>query len=399
NTLGHATGDEVLCKTARRLRDGLGEGALIARLGGDEYAVLCPHSEGVSGALRTADSIQAALERPMLVGDTTLNVEANVGIAVIEDRHEHPDHLLQRADAALSRAKAQHSRIEVYSPEQDRFDASKLLLLGQLREAIERDEFELHYQPKLDLRDGRVCGVEALLRWRHPERGMLMPGEFIPVVERTALIGPLTGALIDTALSQMAHWRERGIELSVAVNLSARNLLDRDLPSQVAGALHRHAIAPERLTLEVTESATLLDPARATETLSALRAIGVAISIDDFGSGNASIGYLSTLPADELKIDRSFIAEVCTDERASAIVRSVIDLARNLELRVVAEGIETEGVLERLRELGCDVAQGFFIARPLPPAQLADWLSAQAARPALEHVAVRRRSSAVSASP
>jgi diguanylate cyclase (GGDEF)-like protein len=374
NTLGHPTGDEVLRETGRRLQGGLGESTLLARLGGDEYAILCPHSEGVSGALRTASSIQAALEPPMLLGDTTLNVEANVGIATIEDRREHLDQLLQRADAALTRAKAQHSRIEVYSPELDRFDASRLVLLGQVREAIERDEFELHYQPKVDLREGRVCGMEALLRWRHPERGMLMPGQFVPVVERTALIGPLTSALLDKALCQMANWREHGLDLSVAVNLSARNLVDLDLPGQVAAALHRHAVPAERLTLEVTESATLLAPERAAQALAALRAIGVAVSIDDFGTGNASIGYLSTLPVDELKIDRSFVMGVCSQARSGAIVRSIVDLARNLDLRVVAEGIETEGALERLRELGCDVAQGFFVARPMPPEQLAEWL-------------------------
>jgi len=374
STLGHLTGDGVLRETARRLQAALGTSTLLARLGGDEYAVLCPHSEGVAGALRSAATIQAALEPPMLVGDTTLNVEANIGIAVIEDRREHIDQLLQRADAALARAKAQHGRIEVYDAERDRFDASKLLLLGQVREAIERDEFELHYQPKVDLQAGRVCGMEALLRWRHPERGLLMPSEFVTVIERTALIGPLTAALIDKALGQMARWREHGLELNVAVNLSARNLVDLDLPGQVAAALHRHAVAPQRLTLEVTESATLMHPERAAETLAALRAIGVLISIDDFGTGNASIGYLSTLPVDELKIDRSFVTGVCSDERSSAIVRSIIDLARNLELRVVAEGIETEGALDQLRELGCDVAQGYFISRPLPAQQLAKWL-------------------------
>jgi EAL domain-containing protein (putative c-di-GMP-specific phosphodiesterase class I) len=201
-----------------------------------------------------------------------------------------------------------------------------------------------------------------------------MPASFIPVVERTALIGPLTTALIDQALRQMTGWRDQGIDLDVAVNLSARNLVDLDLPGQIAAALHRHEIPAERLTLEVTESATMLDPGRATETLAALREIGLRVSIDDFGAGNASIGYLSSLPANELKIDRSFVAEVCRDERACAIVRSVIDLARNLELRVVAEGIETEGVMERLQELDCDVAQGYFISRPVPADELVRWL-------------------------
>jgi diguanylate cyclase (GGDEF)-like protein len=375
NTLGYATGDEVLRETARRLGRTLGESALVARLGGDEYAVLCPRSDGVAGALRTAAALQGSLERPMVAAETALNVEANIGIAVIEDPREDLDQLLQRADAALSRAKAQHGRIEVYSPERDRFDASRLVLLGQARQAIERDEFELHYQPKVDLHRRTVCGVEALVRWRHPERGLLTPPTFIPIVERTALIGPLTLAVIDKALAQMVRWRERDIELDVAINLSARNLVDLDLPGQVAAALHRHDIAAERLTLEVTESATMLDSGRAIETLSSLRETGACISIDDFGTGNASIGYLSRLPANELKIDRTFVAGICEDERSRAIVQSIVDLARNLELRIVAEGIETEPVLERIAALGCDVAQGYLFSRPLPAEQLTAWLA------------------------
>jgi diguanylate cyclase (GGDEF)-like protein len=374
NTLGSSTGDEVLREAGRRFQAQLGDGTLVARTGGDEYAILCPYAEGVSGALRTAGSLQAGMAAPIVVDDLALNVEASIGLAVAAAGGEKLDELLQHADAALARARSRHTRVEVYSPELERFDPARLKLLGQVRQALERGEFELHYQPKVRLADRSVCGVEALLRWRHPEHGLLMPAAFISLVEQTALIGPLTLQAIDTALAQMVRWRRAGIDLEVAVNLSARNLLDADLPGQVAAALHRHEIPAERLTLEVTESATMIDPARAREVLCSLRDSGVSISIDDFGAGNASIGYLSSLPADELKVDRSLASGVCEDEHTASIVGSIVDLAKHLGLRVVAEGIETDEVIERLTELGCEIGQGYLIARPLSEQQLRDWL-------------------------
>jgi diguanylate cyclase len=390
NTLGNATGDEVLRETGRRLQGCLGDAALVARLGGDEYAILCPRADGVSGALSTAAGIQAALEAPVVIGDAALNLEASIGVAVIDDRHEDFDQLLQRADAALARAKRQHSRIEIYSAELDSFDATRLLLLGQVRHALEHDEFELHYQPKLDLHGKRICGVEALLRWRHPEHGLLMPATFIPLIEQTALVGPITLQLIDRACAQMVQWRRRGIDLQMAVNLSARNLFDQDLPGQILALLHHHEIPAERLTLEVTESATMADPVRSIEVLRALRATGAGVSIDDFGTGNASISYLTSLPANEIKIDKSFVGVVCEDARSEAIMRSIIELARQLALRVVAEGIETHDVMQRVLELGCDVGQGYLISRPLPAAELTDWLLGgdHGARPAAPAVAL-----------
>jgi diguanylate cyclase (GGDEF)-like protein len=374
NTLGSSTGDEVLREAGRRFQAQLGDGTLVARIGGDEYAILCPHAEGVAGALRTAGSLQAGMAAPIVVDDLALNVEASIGLAVAATGEEKLDELLQHADAALARARSRHTRVEVYSPELERFDPARLKLLGQVRQALERGEFELRYQPKVRLADRRVCGVEALLRWRHPEQGLLMPAAFISLVEQTALIGPLTLQTIDTALAQMVRWRRAGIDLEVAVNLSARNLLDPDLPGQVAAALHRHEIPAERLTLEVTESATMIDPARAREVLCSLRDSGVSISIDDFGAGNASIGYLSSLPADELKVDRSLASAVCEDAHTASIVGSIVDLAKHLGLRVVAEGIETDEVIERLTELGCEIGQGYLIARPLTEQQLRDWL-------------------------
>jgi diguanylate cyclase (GGDEF)-like protein len=374
NTLGSSTGDEVLRETGRRFQGQLGEQGLIARIGADEYAILCPHAEGVPGALRTAAAVQASMVAPIVIDDVALNVEVSIGLAVAGAGSETLDELLQHADAALSLARSRRTRIEVFSAELAGFDPERLKLLGQVRRALEQGEFELRFQPKVELAGRRVSGVEALLRWRHPELGLLMPAAFISLVEQTALIGPLTLQTIDTALAQMVRWHRAGIDLAVAVNLSARNLLDPDLPGQVAAALHRHGIPPARLTLEVTESATMLDPARAKEVLCSLRDSGVSISIDDFGSGNASIGYLSSLPADELKIDRSLASRVCEDEHTASIVGSIVDLARHLGLRVVAEGIETDEVMERLIALGCEIGQGYLIARPLSEQQLRSWL-------------------------
>jgi diguanylate cyclase (GGDEF)-like protein len=375
STLGNATGDEVLRETARRLRAQLGEHVLLARIGGDEYAVLCPHADGVSGALQTAACLQAGLESPIAIGGIALNLDASIGLAVAEDGDDPLERLLQHADAALARARAQRSRVEVYSARYDSFDPAGLMLLGQVRLALERDEFELHYQPKLDLRSKRVCGVEALLRWRHPEQGLLMPLSFVPLIEQTALIDALTDRVLELALRQMVRWREQGLELDMSVNLSARNLLDLGLPDRVRALLREHWVEPQRLTVEVTESATMADPERAAEVLAALRERNIRVSIDDFGTGNASIAYLTQLPASEIKIDKAFITDLCEDARAEAIASSTLDLARHLGLHVVAEGIETAAVLERLVELGCDTGQGYLISRPLAGEDLTAWLT------------------------
>ncbi|MHB8234912.1 MAG: putative bifunctional diguanylate cyclase/phosphodiesterase, partial [Solirubrobacteraceae bacterium] len=380
-TLGNATGDAVLCETARRLTAQLKDEALVARIGADEFAILCPQADGVGGALRTAAHVQSAMEPPILVDGIAINVDASVGLAAPDSADEDLDDLMQHADAALSRARATRSRMEAYSKRLDSFDPARLLLLGQVRKALDRDEFELHYQPKIDLTSGRVTGVEALLRWRHPEHGLLMPMTFIPLVEQTALVDPITERVVERALEQMVSWREEGIEIDMSVNLSARNLLDPALPDQVLSLLRHHSVSPARLTMEVTESAAMADPARAIEVLRELRDRGVGVSVDDFGTGNASLAYLAQLPANELKIDKAFITNLCEDPRAEAIARSTIDLARHLGLHVVAEGIETQAVLEHLIELGCDTGQGYLISRPLTGPDLTAWLMVNAAPP------------------
>ncbi|MFI5008749.1 MAG: putative bifunctional diguanylate cyclase/phosphodiesterase [Solirubrobacterales bacterium] len=380
DTLGHGTGDAVLCEIGARLRANLGEQALLARLAGDEFAVMAPRppgAHGVSEALTLADAVQSALERPVELEGVALNIEASIGLALAPQHAEDLDALLQRADVALDRAKAHRSRIEVYAPEHDHFDSARLTLLGQVRPALERGEFILHYQPQAELRSGKVTGVEALLRWQHPQRGLVPPLQFIPLIEQTALVGPIAMHVVDSALEQLARWRDHGVHLTMSVNLSARNLLDPELPRRIGTLLGRHAVPAHRLTVEVTEGATMSDPERAAAVLGELRALGIGVSIDDFGSGNASIAYLTRLPVSELKIDRSFITGMCESPREDAIVRSTIDLARHLNLHVVAEGIETPEVWGRLAELGCDTAQGYLLSRPLPREEFTSWLRAR----------------------
>lgn len=377
DTLGHSTGDAALCEVAHRLRAALGADAFVARLGGDEYGIL--HGGAPADARALAARIQECLEEPVVLADVAVNVEASVGVALAPQHAMDLHQLLRHADVALDRAKSHRGRVEFYSADHDHLTPGRLRLLGEVRGALERGEFVLHYQPQVDLRDGRVVGVEALLRWQHPEHGLLAPLCFIALVEQTALVGPVTLYVIERALAQVNSWREAGLGVPVSVNLSARNLLDPELPQQIEALLGTHGVEPGELTVEVTEGATMADPERAVAVLEALRAMGVGVSIDDFGTGHASFAYLAKLPANEIKIDRSFITGMCESPRDEAIVRSTIDLARNLGLRVVAEGIETRGVWERLAGLGCEVAQGYLISKPVSGGELAQWLQEHAA--------------------
>ncbi|HXA53389.1 MAG TPA: bifunctional diguanylate cyclase/phosphodiesterase [Solirubrobacteraceae bacterium] len=382
DTLGHGAGDAVLREVAARLRAELDPHTLLARLGSDEYAILAPRVEGPEEALAIAAAAQRAMQAPVVFDGVALNVEASIGIALAPDHAKAADELLQHADVALDRARARRGRVELYAPERDRSGAERLALLGEVRPALERGEFVLHYQPQIALRTRRVTGVEALLRWEHPRRGTIPPLQFVSLIEQTALVGPMTLHVVELALRQAEQWRGAGLELGMSVNLSARNLHDPELPAQIEAALARHAVPAAALTLEVTESAAMADPATAVGVLEQLRALGVGVSIDDFGSGNASIAYLAKLPVGELKIDRSFVTPMCESSRAEAIVRTTIDLARHLDLHVVAEGIETPEVCERLAGMGCDAGQGYLISRPVPAAELTPWLVARAdARP------------------
>jgi predicted signal transduction protein with EAL and GGDEF domain len=332
----------------------------VARLGGDEFAVLLPEVDA-EGAPTVAEKLRVALHQPLTLDGVGLDLDASIGIAVCPDHGGDAAELLQRADVAMYAAKQAHAGFMVYDPAVDQHSPRRLALLGGLRRALERDELVLHYQPKADLSSGQVLGVEALVRWQHPDHGLLGPGEFIPLAERTGLIHPLTRWVLDAALRQAGQWRRAGHELSIAVNVSTRSLLDRDFPDQVADRLAAWQVPAGSLVLEVTESAVMADPALALDVLGRLHALGVGLALDDFGTGYSSMAYLKALPVDELKVDRSFVGQMASSNSDAVIVRSTIDLGHNLGLHVVAEGVESESTWEELRTLGCDTAQG------LPP--------------------------------
>jgi len=379
DTLGHHYGDQLLVQVGQRLQAALRAVDTVARLGGDEFAVLLPRIETAEGAVTVARKLQATLQEPFLLEGLSLDVEASIGVALYPEHGSDPDELLQHADIAMYVAKETHAGFVVFDPTQDQHSPRRLALLGELRRAIESEQLVLHYQPKVDTHTGQVVGVEALVRWQHPEHGLIPPGEFIPLAERTGLIGPLTHYVLDAALRQCRQWQQTGHELSVAVNISARRLLDLDFPDEVAGLLASLEVPARLLVVEITESAIMADPTHALQILGRLNQMGVQVAIDDFGTGYSSMAYLKTLPVHELKVDRSFVAQMTSDSRDAVIVHSTIDLGRNLGLRVVAEGVEDSLTLQHLDLLGCHAVQGYHISRPVPPDDLINWLEHQQA--------------------
>ena len=375
DTLGHHHGDQLLVHVSQRLQATVREVDTVARLGGDEFGVLLPRAPTAEGAMAVAGKLRAALAEPFTLDGVSFDVEASIGVALYPDHGNDADELLQHADIAMYAAKQTHAGFMLFDPTLDQHSPRKLALLGQLRRAIEDEQLLLYYQPKVDAHTGQVLGVEALVRWQHPEHGLIPPGEFIPMAERTGLMGPLTHYVLDAALWQCHHWRQAGIDLSVAVNVSARRLLDLGFPDEVADLLVRWKVPPPSLVLELTESAVMADPERALEILGRLNAMGVQLSVDDFGTGYSSMAYLKRLPVDELKVDRSFVMNLTTDNRDALIVRSTIDLGRNLGLRVVAEGVEDEATQQELEVLGCDAIQGYHISRPMAADALTSWLA------------------------
>jgi diguanylate cyclase (GGDEF)-like protein len=371
-SLGHCYGDQLLIQVAETLQAALPPEATLARLTADEFAVLLPGADAPT-ATRMAERFGRELQNPYLLEGVSFAVEASIGIALAGD-HETADRLLQFADSALHAARRARQPFLHYRPvRQTSATRERLGLLADLRRALAReDELTLHYQPKIDVGSGALCGVEALLRWHHPQRGPVPPGEFIEAAEESGIIGPLTLRVLALALDQQQAWLANGQDVPVAVNVSARCLQDPTFPATVQQHLGRRGLMPQSLTLELTERAVMVDTERARSALYRLRRIGVGISIDDFGTGYSSLAYLKNLPVNELKVDRTFITNL-GEHTDDAIVRSVIDLGHNLGLSVVAEGIETAEALDKLKHLGCDLAQGYFISRPLPAGEFIAW--------------------------
>lgn len=373
NTLGHENGDLIIRQLAQRLSDVLGGQERVARLRGDEFGMLLPGSDvGLAG--HVGGKILGALERPFMVQNLPIEVGASVGIAAAPEHGQEAEILLRRADLAMQEAKRLASGCVVYSAGCDPYDPGRLTLLGELRRAIEADQLSLFYQPKVDVKTRRVVGAEALVRWRHPKRGLVPPGDFIPLAEQAGVIRPLTWWVLREAVRQCRAWDQAGLGLDVAVNLSARSLHDPQLTERITDLLGAHDVSPQRLQIEVTESAVMTDPARAAEILAHLGKLGVGVSIDDFGTGYSSLTYLRNLPVSEIKIDKSFVIGMSGDGGPDqAIVRSTSELGHNLGLRVVAEGVEDETSFELLRSYTCDMAQGYYIARPMAADALGAW--------------------------
>jgi diguanylate cyclase (GGDEF)-like protein len=378
DTLGHHNGDLLLQRIGSRLHSVLRGGETVARLGGDEFAILLPDVADRQAVVPVVRRVLKVLEEPVVVGGLALQVEASVGIALFPDHGKTVDAVMRAADVAMYVTKEARSGYEFYDEgaHEHRHDAGRLALIGELRRAMDETELVLYYQPKVDLATGRAKGVEALARWQHPERGLLSPDEFIPLAERSNLLRPMTLYLLDTALKQCNAWRMKGLDVSVAVNLSMQNMLDLRLPNDLARLLTSWRLPPGSLELEITESTIMGDHRRATTILTRLNNMGVKLTIDDFGTGYSSLAYLQELPVGSVKIDKSFVMSMAEDPGNAMIVKSTIDLGHNLGLEVVAEGVEDHGSYDQLAALGCDYAQGYFLSRPLSPDKMTVWLEA-----------------------
>jgi diguanylate cyclase (GGDEF)-like protein/PAS domain S-box-containing protein len=374
DTLGHDMGDLLLTEVGPRLQRPLRETDTVARLGGDEFAILLPGPTDLTTACRVAERIVDGLRHPFDIRGLILEVGVSIGVALYPEHGQTGPELLQHADVAMYAAKRGPTGFVVYRAESDTNSVRQLTLTGQLRRAIEDDQMLLEFQPKIDARTTRIAGVEALIRWQHPELGAIPPDEFIHSAEQTGLIKPLTIWVMKAALRELGRWSEQGHDFGVAVNLSVKSLQDPELPEVIRDLLQTWRQRPERLTFEITESALMADPAAALEVLERIAAIGCKLSLDDFGTGYSSLAYLQKLPIDELKIDRSFVMAMTRDDNAAVIVRAVVKLAKGLSLEVVAEGVESEDTFERLRALGCDQMQGYWFGSAMTGDQLLIWL-------------------------
>lgn len=366
DTLGHQNGDLILRSVASRLEAIHGGAEIVSRLSADEFAVLVMGAEPAEAARVAASRIQRSLEEPFEVSGLMLNLSASIGVALVGQDGTDAGTLLRHADVAMYQAKAAHVPLEFYSSERDEYSPGRLALAGEFKRAIDSGELMAWYQPIIDVANGRIVGAEALARWIHPVRGLVRPDDFIPIIEQTNLLRPMTRRILGSAIERCAAWHRAGFPLGIAVNLSPRNLLDEDLPRSVRAMLDGARLPATALTLEITETAMMADPDRSIAILGELRALGIRVAVDDFGTGHASLAYLKRLPVDELKIDKSFILNLESDASDQSIVRSTIELAHELGLICVAEGVETAWALDWLGAHNCDMAQGFLVSAAVP---------------------------------
>ena len=378
SALGHANGDLLLTTVAERLRENLRAVDTVAGFGGDKFGVILPGVERPDQIDAAADRIREAIEAEVVLDDLPVRATASLGVAFVPKDGTEPDVLIQSAEVAVDVAKRTLGRLVCYDDAQNHYSADRLALITQLRRAVDRNELVLHFQPKVNQADGGVSCLEALVRWQHPDRGLLSPEHFVPLAEQTGLIDDLTRWVLTTALTDLQHWRMARPDLSVAVNISARSLLHLDLPQMIIDALEETGVDPGHLVLEIAEPALMADPERAGLVMEHLSGIGVRLSLDDFGQGYASLGQLTALPLSELKIDRGYVMNMLDNPTDAAIVRSVIDMGHNIGLDVVAEGVENSETLDVLGQLGSDIAQGYYFSQPLPAHEIVDWLAAYA---------------------
>jgi diguanylate cyclase (GGDEF)-like protein len=381
DALGHVAGDLLLSQVGRRIARAVRPADVAARLGGDEFAVLMPDTEPEEATL-IAERILLALGKPFTLQTVTLHVEASIGVVNCPESAQSRSEALRCADVAMYQAKRTRSRIAVYTQHDD--DPDRLRTVEELRSTIAGRNPErvgsivVLFQPQLDLETGLPSGVEALVRWQHPERGLLGPGAFLPLAQAAGLMDALTNVVCELAMGACAQWWSLGLKMPVSINFPSSAVHDHALVTRIADLLDRHRLPPEAMTLEITEDMLMNDPPLAREVLTTLRALGVSVSVDDYGTGYSSLAYLRNLPVDELKLDRAFISDLTDDAGAAAIVQHVVSLAHSLGLRLVAEGIDDLGTVQALAAMGCDVGQGFFFARPMPAGQLLIWLSKDA---------------------
>lgn len=374
DTLGHHIGDRVLQHVAGCTRSCLRESDTVARMGGDEFTILLATVSDLDGAIAVAKKILKAIGEPFMIAGRNLEIGASIGVVIFPQHGDDPDVLLRQADAAMYTAKQAQSGYRVYSEDLGHGVDDRMALQSELRQAIANNELVLHYQPKIDFSAAQVSGVEALVRWQHPTHGLMGPDNFIPLAEQTGLIKPLTKWVLKTALRQCEEWYRAGLTLSMSINVSAISIQDPEFPSQMAKMLEDFDVPISRIELEITETAVMSEPVRAVECIRKLSALGFQVAIDDFGTGYSSMAYLKELLVAKIKIDKSFVKDMATNHNDAVIVRSTVELGHNLGLKVVAEGVEDQAAWDKLKGLGCDSAQGYYMSRPLPSVDFLDWL-------------------------